>query len=245
MVLPAAGDDGGTPPLKYRIEGLPAGVGFNPESRTLSGAPTTSHRVTSCTYTVSDSDDYMDRWDEAWIEFDMSIAPAKAPTTRAGYHAVTLNWNKPTDTGIAGWLLSYGRAGSGVGINWIRIQPTGTQNLSYTVNGLTGGATYEFQIRAVTGSGLAAIVGAPSNSVTATPLTPAVTLVLTSASITEDGGVSTVTASLSGASSAATTVTVSATAVSPAVAGDFTLSQDVELSIAAGKTTSTGTVTTG
>ena len=58
----------------------------------------------------------------------------------------------------------------------------------------------------------------------------------------ENGGVSTVTATLSGASSEAVTVTVSATAVSPGVSGDFTQSSTA-LTIAAGSTTSTGTVT--
>ena len=73
--------------------------------------------------------------------------------------------------------------------------------------------------------------------------TPTVTLMLSPSSISENGGSSTVTATLSGASSAAVTVTVSASAVSPAVAGDFMLSTDRTLTIAAGSTTSTGTVT--
>ena len=72
--------------------------------------------------------------------------------------------------------------------------------------------------------------------------TPTVTLVLTPASIGENGGVSTVTATLDHASSEATTVTVTATPESPAVAGDYTLSGS-RLTIAAGETTSTGTVT--
>ena len=54
---------------------------------------------------------------------------------------------------------------------------------------------------------------------------------------------STVTASLSHPSSEATTVTVSAAAVSPAVTGDFTLSGNRVLTIPAGQTRSTGTVT--
>ena len=70
-----------------------------------------------------------------------------------------------------------------------------------------------------------------------------VTLALTPASISEAGGVSTVSATLSHPSSAATTITVSAQAVSPAVAGDFTLSSTATLTIAANATTSTGTVT--
>ena len=72
---------------------------------------------------------------------------------------------------------------------------------------------------------------------------PMVTLVLTPASITENGGESTVTARLSHSSSAATTVTVSAAPVSPAVAGDYTLSANRELTIPAGATESEGLVT--
>ena len=76
--------------------------------------------------------------------------------------------------------------------------------------------------------------------------TPAVTLVLTPASIPEDGGtttVSTVTATLDHASSKATTIAISAAAVDPAVPGDFTLSSNRTLTIAARATASTGTVT--
>ena len=72
---------------------------------------------------------------------------------------------------------------------------------------------------------------------------PAVSLVLTPSSVSENGGVSAVTATLSGVSSASVAVTVSAAAVSPAVAGDFALSTNRVLTIAAGETTSTGTVT--
>ncbi len=74
-----------------------------------------------------------------------------------------------------------------------------------------------------------------------TPKTP--TLVLSPTSITENGGVSTVTATLSSAPTAAVTLTVAAAAVSPAVAGDFTLSAAAMLTFAASATTSTGTVT--
>ena len=72
---------------------------------------------------------------------------------------------------------------------------------------------------------------------------PVVTLVLTPSSISENGGSTRVTATLSNPSSEATTVTVSAVAASPAVAGDFDLSTNRTLTIAAGSTTSTGTVT--
>ena len=74
---------------------------------------------------------------------------------------------------------------------------------------------------------------------------PNAALVLTPASISENGGVSTVTATLSSVSSAAVTITVSASPVSStgAVSGDYALSTATTLTIAAGSTTSTGTVT--
>ena len=72
-----------------------------------------------------------------------------------------------------------------------------------------------------------------------------VTLKLTPNSIGENGGVSTVTASLERASNAVTTVMVSAEAAAPAVPGDFTLSTNRTLTIAAGQTSSTGEVTIG
>ena len=71
---------------------------------------------------------------------------------------------------------------------------------------------------------------------------PTVTLVLTPASIGEDGGESTVTATLDRPSSEETTATVTAAPVSPAVSGDYTL-LGAQLTIAPGETTSTGTVT--
>ena len=71
---------------------------------------------------------------------------------------------------------------------------------------------------------------------------PTVTLSLSAPTIGEDGGETEVTAALSHPSSEATTVAVRAEAVSPAEAGDFTLSGSV-LTIAEEATDSTGTVT--
>ena len=72
---------------------------------------------------------------------------------------------------------------------------------------------------------------------------PVVTLALTPVEIPEDNGESTVTATLDRPSSAAIRVNVTAAPVTPAVAGDFRLSGNGRLTIAAGQTTSTGTVT--
>ena len=72
-----------------------------------------------------------------------------------------------------------------------------------------------------------------------------VTLKSTPDSIGEQDGVSTVTASLDRTSEAVTTLVVSAEAIAPAVPGDFTLSTNQTLTIAAGETSSTGVVTVG
>ena len=96
-----------------------------------------------------------------------------------------------------------------------------------------------------------AVSGADYDTVTAESVsvdvddddTPRVTLSLSDDSIAEDGGITTVTASLSLASSVATTVAVSVSPDSPAVAGDYEISADKVLTIAAGQTASTGTVT--
>ena len=72
--------------------------------------------------------------------------------------------------------------------------------------------------------------------------TATATLALNPSSITEGGGISTVTARLSRPTNVATTLTVSTAAVSPAVSGDFTQSGTI-LTVAAGATTSTGLVT--
>ena len=72
---------------------------------------------------------------------------------------------------------------------------------------------------------------------------PTVTLALSSSSISEGGGVTTVTAALSGESSEAVTVTVSAAPSSGATVADYALSANKALVIAAGSTASTGAVT--
>ena len=72
---------------------------------------------------------------------------------------------------------------------------------------------------------------------------PTVTMALDPASVSESGGVATVTARLSHPSGAATTVTVAASAGADTEADDFTLSTAATLTVAAGATTSSGTVT--
>ena len=73
---------------------------------------------------------------------------------------------------------------------------------------------------------------------------PTVTVSLSHNSVAEDSGTAvTVTARLNHASTEVTTVTVTATPVSPAVAGDFRLTANTTLTIPAEQTASTGEVT--
>ena len=87
--------------------------------------------------------------------------------------------------------------------------------------------------------------GEATGTITDDEATPTATLVLTPVNIAESGvsNASTITATLSGASDEAVTLTVGASAVAPAVAGDFTLTSNTKLTIAAGSKTSTGVVT--
>ena len=72
--------------------------------------------------------------------------------------------------------------------------------------------------------------------------TPVVTLALSQDRIAEDGGVSTVTATVAPAAAQPFTVTVAAHAVDPAIAAEFTLSADATLSFAAEATAGSGQV---
>ena len=75
------------------------------------------------------------------------------------------------------------------------------------------------------------------------PSGPRASLNLNPDTISENGGFSTVTASLNKVHSADVTLTITADPMDPAVAGDFTLSANRTLTIAAGSRDSTGVVT--
>ncbi len=80
-------------------------------------------------------------------------------------------------------------------------------------------------------------------TITDDDLAPTVTLRLSPPSISENAGVTTVTATLNRASVEETSITVSVLPDAPAQASDLVLSGNTILTIAAGETTSTGTVT--
>ena len=169
-------------------------------------------------------------------------APQSLSTTATSTSEVALNWSAPSSIGgsaISGYKYRYKASGEDFGA-WTAI--SGSANLrSYVVGDLEDSTDYIFQMLATNKSG----DGLHSGEVTGSTLAgqPTVILVLDRNRISEDRGESTVTAILDRTSSVATTVTVSASAVSPATASDFTLSSNKVLTIAAEQTTSTGTVT--
>ena len=169
-----------------------------------------------------------------WQEFGQQIrtSPALTPTTALGQ--VTLTWSAVSS---AAYNL-YRTSGTTV-----EILSENTSSRSYVDTDVTAGATYVYQVAAVINGGEASRSPRVSVVVPTPGLMPSVTLQLMPTSISENGGSATVTARLSHTSGETTTVTVSATAVTPAVSGDFTLSMNKTLTIGAGQAASTGTVT--
>ena len=123
-----------------------------------------------------------------------------------------------------------------------------SQTITVAVTGDTTDEPNETVAVALSGAlnaAISATAGTGTGTITDDDAAPTVTLALSRGSVTESGtnNSTTVTASLDHPSSAATTITVAAAAGTNAVSGDFSLSANKVLTIAAGGTTSTGTVT--
>ncbi len=114
------------------------------------------------------------------------------------------------------------------------------KDVTVTANPLAAGDTVTITHRV--GGGDYASVTAASVVVTVSE-PPELTLSLDASSISENGGVATVTGALDRATTVPFSVTVSATENAPTVAADFTLSANAVLTFASGSTASTGTVT--
>ena len=169
--------------------------------------------------------------------------PRSLEVTNPSLSEVTLNWEAPISIGgsaIRGYKYRYKTRGAKEFGDWTAI-PGSAGLTSYVVGGLEEDTEYTFQMLATNASGDGLHSGEVTGSTLAAP--PTVILVLDRNRISENNGESTVTVLLDRASSAATTVTVSASPVSPAKASDFKLSSNKVLTIAAEQTTSTGTVT--
>lgn len=164
----------------------------------------------------------------------------------AGNGAVDLWASVPTGgPSLVGWEYSHVRASHGnpwANASWVRVASTGRQ-FEHRVTGLSNGTRYGFKVRAVSAAG----PGPESDAYYQTPnegTTPTVQLALTPSTVSEGGSV-TVTASFPWGSwsTADTTITISAAAVSPTDGDDFMLGANRTLIIPAYSQSSRGTVT--
>ena len=216
---------------------------------TGSGAATTSHTVDNLTNgtTYAFQVRAVSAQGDGATSDTVTATPLAKPAAPTGLtaaardRAALLTWTDPSNTSISKYQVRHA-AGTSVPANtaWTDIAGSTATTISHTVDNLTNGTQYAFELRAVNASGDGAAA-----TVTATPTQPTVTLALSATAISENGGQATVTASLDYPSTGATTLTVAVAPAtgSTAVPGDFTLSSPPTLMIAQGDTTSTGTVT--
>ncbi len=121
-----------------------------------------------------------------------TAAPAEPinVSVSAGDNQAVLKWVDPGNGAITGYEL---RTGSGSPLEWkpwSAIASSDASTVAHTVTGLTNATEYSFQIRAVAGS----VKGLESNTVTATPEAPALSL----SSLIVAGGVTRVPEGTSG-----------------------------------------------
>jgi len=131
----------------------PSNVSINDNVGTLmlSGDATTTHGISSLTFTFSG----IDITSEAFtltIGEALSTPPA-APgnfTATAGDAQVVLTWTTPSNGGsaITGYELSYGMSDDYVA-SWTSMDGSSAGTTTYTVTGLTNETEYTFEIRAV------------------------------------------------------------------------------------------------
>ncbi len=150
-------------------------------------------------------------------------------------------------------MVDYADANSGtatLGTDYIAVPPgqmmfapgVGARTITVTVRGDTVDEPDETVVIALSNQANAALTAVGRGTIINDDDDPVVTLALAPASISERGGTAMVTAMIDRESATSTTITVSAAPVSPAVAGDYTMSGTM-LTITAGDTTSAGAVT--
>ena len=213
----------------------------------VSGADYGATSVTVPAVTVTEADDETPTLAIAGATVDEGDAGATTPLA----FTVTLTPASPQAVTVA-----YADAGSGTATAGTDYTALSSGTLTFAVGAtthtisvsVTGDAVDEadetIQVTLSSPTGGAALGTAPTGTGTITDddALPTVTLAVSSTAVTEHGGVATVTATLSGQSSEAVVLTVTASPVAPAVAGDFTQT-GTTLTIAAETTTSTGLVT--
>ena len=164
--LPLPSSSTGNGPLTYSLSpALPAGLGFDATTRTLSGTPTGLQATTSYTYKVVDANA-----DEATQSFNITVlaplpaAPVNFKAT-AGDARVTLTWNTANDNTISRWEYQQKQGTGGTYGAWTSITNSDEYTTAHALENLTNDTQYFFRLRAVNATGN----GASSAGQSATP----------------------------------------------------------------------------
>ena len=247
-VLPEA--SGGDGELTYSVSALPAGLEFDAVSRTLAGTPTeATDGALIVTYTVTDDDD-----DTAALTFTITIAVAGTVPVFAADASIA-NQTYTVDVAIADLVLPEASGGDG--------------DLTYSVSALPAGLEFDAATRTLGGTPTAASDGAvavtytvtDANSATATltftiTVNPALAsevvaagLTAVPAAIREDAGATAVVLTFTLEAAAAADESVRFTIVAPSEGTtavrdiDYTATLQVLITIPAGATEGTATLT--
>ena len=223
FTLPSATDGDGT--LTYAISPTwPNGVAKD-ASHEVSGKPSVALAATNYTWTATDGDG-----DKASVTFSVTVADNNVPSFAATVDDQT--WTR--NAAIDGFTLPTATGGDGA--------------ISYALDPALPAGVAKDASHEVTGTPSAAQAAATYTwtatdadddeaeltfQITVQEETPTVTLAVADSAIAENGGTTTVTATLARASTLDTTVTVTA------VSGAYTVGADAEITIAAGDTSNT------
>ena len=245
-VLPAA--SGGDGELTYRVSALPAGLAFDAATRTLGGTPMeATDGAIEVTYAVTDSGD-----DTARLTFTITIVEAGTVPVFAEDASIN-DQTYAVGAAIADWVLPAASGGDG--------------ELTYSVSALPAGLAFDAATRTLGGTPMEATDGAievtytvtDANSSTATltfsiavnpaPKATAAGLTAVPAVIREDAAATAVSLTFTLETAAAADERVRLTIVNPSEGTaavrdvDYTATLEVLITIPAGATEGTGTLT--
>lgn len=149
---PTAADADGDS-LSFSISNKPSWATFNTLTGALTGTPTSADSYSNITISVSDG-----QASAALPAFTITVSASGATGT------ATLSWVVPTQntdgsalTDLAGYTVYYGASSSNLSSS---VSVSSATTTSYTVSGLTVGATYYFAIASVNSSGISSDLSA-------------------------------------------------------------------------------------